>query len=215
MSLDTSPYQSLSHDQWRSKTQELIAKHPLAGEHLIDLVLTSWKDVFDSKLGLRGYRIGLDIKPKPQIMGFFLHEFLQLEIAHRYPGVWRGEISASDKDLVYIPDPKYSIEIKTSSHPAKIFGNRSYAQESKSSKKSKSGFYIAINFEKFLPQSASCDITKIRFGWLDTEDWRGQSSQSGQQASLSPQVEAGKLVTLYSKAVPSPKEKKPTRTRRR
>jgi hypothetical protein len=214
MSADGSPYAGLSHSQWLAKTHELIAAHPLKPEELVELVLTCWNDIFDSKLGRLGYRIGHEIKPKPQIMGFFLHEFLQLEIARRYPGVWRGEVTAADKDLVYIPDARYAIEIKTSSHPDKIFGNRSYAQKSKTAKKSKSGFYLAINFAKFTADRPSCDIAKIKFGWLDTEDWRGQAAQSGQQASLSPQVESRKLVTLYPPPDATRKVKKPSRTPR-
>jgi len=211
MSSESSPYDGLKPGQWLTKTNELIAAHPLKPDEMVDLVLTCWKDIFDSRLGRLGYRVGHEIKPKPQIMGFFLHEFLQLEIARRYPGVWRGEVTAADKDLVCIPDAHYSIEIKTSSHADKIFGNRSYAQKSKKVKKSKSGFYLAINFAKFTADCPACDIAKIKFGWLDTEDWRGQAAQSGQQASLSPHVEAGKLVTLYPPPDAGPTAKKPSR----
>lgn len=197
MSTETSPYAGLKDGQWLAKTNELIAAHPLKPEELVDLVLACWKDIFDSRLGRLGYRIGHEIRPKPQIMGFFLHEFLQLEVSRRHPGAWRGEVTAADKDLVYTPDDRFSIEIKTSSHPDKIFGNRSYTQKSTTSKKSKSGFYLAINFGKFTADCPACAIAKIKFGWLDTGDWRGQAAQSGQQASLSPRVESRKLVTLY------------------
>lgn len=211
MTSESSPYYGLNQDQWLAKTNDLIAAHPLKPTEMVELVLTCWKDIFVSRLGGLDYRIGHEIKPKPQIMGFFLHEFLQLEIARRNPGVWRGEVTAADKDLVYILDPHYSIEIKTSSHADKIFGNRSYAQKSSKVKKSKSGFYLAINFAKFTEDSTSCNIAKIKFGWLDTEDWRGQAAQSGQQASLSPYVEAGKLVTLYPPPDAGPTAKKPSR----
>lgn len=210
MTSKESPYRSLRPSQWLAQTNKLIAKHPLKSAELVEVVLTCWEDIFRSSFGDARYRIGRDIKPKPQVMGFFLHEFLQLEIPRRYPGEWRGEVTASDKDLVYIPEPHCSIEIKTSSHSDKIFGNRSYAQKSESAKKSKSGFYLAVNFEKFNASRSTCNITKIRFGWLDAEDWRGQAAQSGQQASLSPQVEAAKLVTLYHLQVAGPKDKKPS-----
>lgn len=90
------------------------------------------------------------------------------------------------------------IEIKTSSHPKNIFGNRSYSQETASSKKSKYGYYMAVNFEKFTKKNLNPKILKIRLGWLDYEDWQGQNAPSGQQARLSPDVETYKLVQLYS-----------------
>ena len=66
--------------------------------------------------------IGRDIQPKPQIMGFLLHELIPLELQSRHPGEWRPEKAKNDKDLVYIPDPTLSVELKTSSHPSQIFG---------------------------------------------------------------------------------------------
>ena len=89
----------------------------------------------------------------------------------------------------------FSIEIKTSSHPKQIFGNRSFAQVSETKKKDKAGYYLAINFQSF--QSANPAIARIRFGWLDASDWQGQRSQTGQQARLKPATEKAKLVTLY------------------
>ena len=106
------------------------------------------------------------------------------------------EKSASDKDLIYMTDDSFSIEIKTSSNPQSIFGNRSYAQKAMKDKKSKSGYYLAINFEKFTPQNTKPKILKIRFGWLDHEDWMGQKSATGQQSRLSRDVETLKLIEL-------------------
>ena len=40
-------------------------------------------------------------------------------------------------------------------------------------------------------------ILKIRFGWLDHDDWKGQSASTGQQASLSADVENYKLIEIY------------------
>lgn len=130
-------------------------------------------------------------------MAFFLHELIPLELSTRYPGIWRGEENAADKDVVYVPDASYSIEIKTSSHPTQIFGNRSYAQQGAVGKKSKSGYYLAINFEKSIRDSDAARLRRIRFGWLDHSDWQGQTSQTGQQARLSSEVERGKLRLLF------------------
>lgn len=47
-------------------------------------------------------------------MGMFLHELIPLDFAARYPGIWRREQTANEKDLVYIPDADLSVEIKTS-----------------------------------------------------------------------------------------------------
>ena len=75
---------------------------------------------------------------------------IPLELSGKYPQLWRREKDTTEKDLVYIPNDNFSIEIKTSSSPRNIFGNRSYAQKSTTgkTKKSKSGYYLVINFEK-------------------------------------------------------------------
>jgi hypothetical protein len=162
------------------------------------VVLQAWTDIFDSKLGPKNFQIGRHIFPKPQIMGFFLHELIPLEFAARYPTEWRGEKTAGDKDMVYIPDNRFSIEIKTSSHPAQIFGNRSYAQEGETAgKKSKSGYYLTVNFGKFAPSGIEPEILRIRFGWIDHSDWIGQVAQSGQQAHLTLGADRFKLLTIH------------------
>lgn len=193
-----SPYANVDVSQWQSITKKLVDEHPLSRVEIVNLVLESWNYVVGTKLGHK-YTIGLDIKLKPQIMGFFLHELIALELANRYPGVWRTEQSAKDKDVVYVSDEKFSIEIKTSSNKQHIYGNRSYAQPNANGtgKKGKSGYYLAINFEKFNDDSVA-RILLIRFGWLDHEDWLGQSSATGQQSRLSNETENGKLETLYS-----------------
>jgi hypothetical protein len=129
-------------------------------------------------------------------MGFLIHELVALELANRYHGIWRKAKIACEKDLVYVPDERYSVEIKTSSHKKSIFGNRSYAQKSEKRKKDKSGYYLAINFEKFSDQKLDPGIQLVRFGWLDHEDWTGQVSATGQQAKLSSDVENNKLLKL-------------------
>ncbi len=193
-----SPYESVTPAKWAKKTQELIDAHPLDSDDIIDIVLTCWTAIFESRLGGK-FRIGHDIHPKPQIMGFLLHELIPLELQSRYPGQWRPEKTKLDKDLVYIPDPSLSVELKTSSHAAQIFGNRSYAQEQVGEGKPKNGYYLTVNFEKFsavgLPK-----VTQIRFGWLDHTDWIGQAAATGQQARLRPESDRAKLLKLYNSA---------------
>jgi len=112
-----SPYKGKKPGDWLAVTNQLVDKHPLDPNEITEVVLSAWESIFASKLGTKGFHIGKDIFPKPQIMGFFMHELIPLELAARYPKEWRGEESASDKDIVYIPDDGYSIEVKTSSNP--------------------------------------------------------------------------------------------------
>src|SRR5690606_6973370 len=181
---------------WQAKTLELIDMHPLDSGELYQIVLLVWMDIFRSGIGSKPFQIGVDLFPAPQIMGFFLHELIPLELEQRYPTLWRRGQTSEEKDLIYIPDDTFSIEIKTSSSARNIYGNRSYAQVGAVSKKSKSGYYLAINFQKFAPKITEPQITQVRFGWIDHDDWLGQASATGQQARLSPAVERYKLLPL-------------------
>jgi len=191
------PYTNVPVEGWKKISERLIQEHPLKKDELVKYCLKSWDDIFSCKLG-GIYQIGKNIFPKPQIMGFFLHELIPLQIETAYPEKFRIEQNASDKDIVCLTDEIHSIEIKTSSDPKKIFGNRSYSQATQKDKKKKSGYYLAINFEKFKKDDTSQpQIIRIRFGWLDHDDWVGQTASSGQQARLSKEVEENKLLTIY------------------
>lgn len=192
-----SPYTGFPESRWYEKTIELLAAHPLDMPEVVEVVTGCWESIFNSKIGLKNFRIGEHLFPRPQIMAFFLHELIPLEFSGRYPTLWRAEASKGDKDLVYIPADKFSVEIKTSSHPSQIFGNRSYAQKGSGALKEKSGYYLAVNFEKFGPKVRRPRIRRIRFGWLDHDDWLGQRAPTGQQARLTPSAQQGKLVRLY------------------
>lgn len=194
----TSPYLGCPSHEWFSITQTLVSNHPLDPQEIVDTVLSSWQSIFDTKLGTRNFQIGKDIFPKPQIMGFFLHELIPLELEAKYPGLLRGDRTAFDKDIVYFPDESFSIEVKTSSAPNRIYGNRSYAQETSKNKKRKSGYYLAVDFEKF-SISKRPSIRLIRFGWIDSSDWIAQKAATGQQSRLLVEVEKYKLLELYRK----------------
>lgn len=191
-----SPYSGLDVSQWKSKTLELIAAHPLDTTELYGIVVAAWKSIFNSGIGSKPFRIGHEIFPRPQIMGFLLHELIPLELEFRYPKVWRRDIESNEKDIVHLLDPKFSVEIKTSSSARDIYGNRSYAQPGSTSKKNRSGYYLAINFQKFTEKRNEPSINLVRFGWLDHADWVGQASQTGQQARLSREVKVNKLIEL-------------------
>src|SRR5258708_5040680 len=96
-----SPYHPNKSESWLKTTEKLINAHPLSSMELVEVVLAAWEDIFQTKIGKGKYKIGKEINPKPQIMGFFLHELVPLEFERRYPKKWRREKSASDKDLIY------------------------------------------------------------------------------------------------------------------
>ena len=86
----------------------------------------------------------------------------------------------------------YSMELKTSSQKS-IYGNRSYAKSD--SGKSKSGYYLTINFEKI--NNNNPKILLIQMGWLDHSDWVAQKSETGQQASLTKEAQENEFMVLY------------------
>lgn len=198
----SSPYENLSEDQWSSKTKELIEKHPLAPDLIVDVVLEAWDGIMKTKIADE-LLIGRDIFPSPQILGNYLHELIPVILAKRNPDLWRKEHDKSDKDLVYIPNVDFSVEIKTSSNPNNIYGNRSYGQENSdnNSGKSKDGYYITVNFEKFDSRHPDFrpEIQKIRFGWIDHSDWHAQAAATGQQAYLETSARDLKLMLIYQK----------------
>lgn len=191
-----SPYENVPEGDWSVITDRLIADHPLSTADLIGAVDAAWAAIFESNLGK--FRIGREIQPKPQIMGFLLHELIALELAAKYPAEWRGEQTKADKDLVYIPDPNFSIEVKTSSHKSQVFGNRSYAQPQVGAGKNKNGYYLTVNFAKFAGAETPL-LSLVRFGWLDHSDWLAQNSATGQQARVKPASDAAKLKVIYSR----------------
>lgn len=198
----TSPYAGLATADWAVKTRELIEIHPLSANEIYEVVIQVWREIFESNLTSKNYKIGVDLFPRPQIMGYFLHELIPLELARRYPEIWRREENATEKDMVCLVDDCFSIEIKTSSSNRNTYGNRSYTQLSTTGiegKKNKSGYYLVVNFQKFnknVQGSQEPQINLVRFGWLDREDWQGQAAATGQQAKLSPTVERYKLLQL-------------------
>lgn len=181
---------------WSSTTEKLLRRFPLGMEDLVKVVLASWEDIFHSRIGERAYQIGRDIWPDPQIMGSLLHELVPLNLGAAYSGKWRRGMAA-ECDAVHVPDDAWSFEIKTSSSPRGIFGNRSYVQVSSIARKRRGSFFLAVNFGKFGTENMRPEITLIRFGWLGPNDWIGQAAQSGQQARLTKEARAYKLKIIY------------------
>lgn len=201
-----SPYDSLNVSELKEKTEELVKLHPLDTDLIVDVVLQAWEGIMKTKIADE-LQIGVDVFPSPQILGNYLHELVPAILAKKYPALWRKERDKSDKDLVYIPDPTFSVEIKTSSNANNIYGNRSYGQKNSdnNSGKAKDGYYITINFEKFESKKPSYkpEIRKIRFGWIDHSDWHAQAAATGQQAYLDTTARDNKLLLLYTKNRPT------------
>jgi hypothetical protein len=109
-----SPYRGLNVSTWEKRTRALISEHPLDTAEIYEVVLKAWANIFRSGIGSKPFKIGQDLFPRPQIMAYFLHELIPLEFARRYPGVWRREKAADDKDLVHIPDENTRLK---SRHP--------------------------------------------------------------------------------------------------
>ena len=195
-----SPYENLPEIQWKETTKRLINDHPLSQDVLISTVLEAWDGILRTKIA-NELQIGIDIFPTPQILGNYLHELIPVFLEKKYPGQWTRDIEKKDKDLVCVTNPYYSVEIKTSSNANNIYGNASYGQEdsANTSSKTKDGYYLAINFEKFIPSEKNFipRIKKIRCGWLDHSDWHSQNASSGQAATISPIVRDNKLLLLY------------------
>lgn len=197
--MPNSPYHGKTVAQWSSITDQLIANHPIKSDEIVETVLKSWDDIFNSKIG--SFFIGKEIEPVPQIMSFLLHELVAHYLSLKHPGVYKVGTEKTEKDIHCITDSSLSIEIKGSSHPNQIFANRSYAQpQSGNGQKDKNGYYIAINFEQFKDVKPNLPkILMIRFGYLEHTDWIAQTSATGQQARLGTDVYRYKLKQIYPK----------------
>ncbi len=189
-----SPYSGKPESSWLGTTQQLISSHPLKSPELLDAATTAWATLWQTTVGTGAISVRLsDLRVPATIVGYFFEVLLARELERRAPTSWRGNLSKEDKDLVYIPDPAFSVEIKTSGQAGfKVFGNRSYGQKSGTDlipKKEKSGFYITVNFYHRT-------LTLIRFGWIDASDWDPQEAPTGQMAGLKPAVYENKLVPI-------------------
>ncbi|MDR0522497.1 MAG: ScaI family restriction endonuclease [Planctomycetaceae bacterium] len=184
-----SSYDNTSVNEWRRITEQLVAQHPLT-PCIIDFCLKSWESILNGKINTYLNLKIREMSISPQATGALLHDVIPEYIAKNISGFRKGV--GAEKDIVCISNDRFSIELKTSSQKS-IYGNRSYTKSEFG--KSKNGYYLAINFEKI--SSLNPRILRIQFGWLDHTDWKGQKSETGQQASLKKEAKANKLITLY------------------
>src|SRR5260370_34076301 len=141
-----SPYAGKPEREWNRITRRLLAAHPLDLETILEVAQPAWQSVWTTVLGSGGVATRLvDLDVPASIVGYFFEILFTKEMERRYPGKWRPGQRADEKDLVYVPDPARSVELKASGQPGyKVFGNRSYgqsAQEGERTKKNKSGYY--------------------------------------------------------------------------
>ena len=194
------PYEGIEEQHWENVTVDLINKFPIPMDVIKEIVLDSWNEIFTITNSSHDFAIGKTIFPKPQILGFFLEEIITQKIHRLDPETWVPDPTGYSKDLENVVAPEFSVEIKTSSSLKNIYGNRSYGQRGFSAKKSKDGYYLAVNFEQFdkkNPLLKRPEIRLIRFGYLNYTDWSSQASSTGQQARIPARIESVKLLPIY------------------
>lgn len=186
-----SPYQNQPVKNWPAITERLINAYPLPLSEILEIATLAWDKLWSTNIGGDINIIEADLSA--QLIGSFFQKLFSHELARRYPNDWRGEISKTDKDLVNLNNIYFSTEMKVSGQKGyKLFGNRSYNQETMNSDmsgKDKSGYYITMNYYK---QS----MTRLRIGWIDQVDWKPQSAATGQAATLYDEVYEHKLVDI-------------------
>ena len=183
------PYEGKDVDLWQDITNELVDEHPLT-PLIVELCLKSWDSILNGKINTYLNLLIREMRLSPQATGALFHDVIPEYIQKNIQGFRKGV--GKEKDIVCEFNDFYSMELKTSSQKS-IYGNRSYAKSETG--KEKSGYYLAINFEKI--QIKNPQILLIQMGWLDQTDWRGQKSETGQQAALTREARNSKFVVLY------------------
>src|SRR5260370_8634403 len=102
MSNPDDPYDGIPPKRWARVTKKLIQKHPLRSGEIVESVLVAWQDLHKTVLG-RKLRIGKDIFPNPQIIGFLLHELIPLDGASSNACAWRRTKATATKQLIFHP----------------------------------------------------------------------------------------------------------------
>ena len=193
----TSPYIGHPEEEWPNITEQLVDDFPLLKDDLIDLVESAWEELFSSSLGRSQLKIGQDIFLPAQATGVILEKLIAVILTNNYSG-WRGGKTKQEKDIIYVNNNRYSFEIKTSSSKNGLYGNRSTGHRSSDRTKYRTGYYLVINYKLPKEEDLTRQIWKIRFGWIDDEDWLGQNKPTGQQASIGAKLARLKLITLKS-----------------
>lgn len=192
-----SPYLNHPEEKWMNITQDLVNNFPLSKEEIVKTVLDAWEDFYSSSFGNGNLTIGKDIFLPAQATGVILEKLIASILENKYPDTWKGGYKKVDKDIISLQDDLYSFEIKTSSSLSGLYGNRSTGYRSDNSRKSRTGYYLVVNYLLPKEEDTSKKVRKIRFGWIDDDDWVGQKQASGQQASIGSHLAKLKLITLF------------------
>lgn len=187
------PYDNIQEDGWPTVTKRLLAEHPLSLGDIRDISQHAWTSLWSTSIGTGPDAIALNELPMPAtVVGYFFEKLFAKRLSEMTEGKWRSG-HGGEKDLVCVENPTHSIEIKASGQLGlKIFGNRSYAQELQEgnvAKKEKSGYYITVNFH-------GMTMCLVRFGWIDSGDWKAQLAPTGQMSGLDQSVYDYKLIPI-------------------
>jgi ScaI restriction endonuclease len=193
--MSKSPYLDQQKQDWLQITERLVKTHPLESNLILDAVLTAWNTLWETRIGAGENTFPLQEMALPaQVTGFFFEKLLATVLKNKTQEKWRGGTKKFDKDLVFLEDPQFSIELKTSGQLGlKLFGNRSYGKQIeenlKVDKVDRAGYFITVNFY-------GSTLSLIRFGWIDHEDWVSQKSETGQAATLKEDTYTYKLIAI-------------------
>lgn len=195
--MSNSPYHGFPESKWKKITEKLVEDFPLDSKTLCSIVNSAWEDIYTSSFGDTNLKIGEDIFLPAQAIGVILEKLIAIHLS-KVDADWRGGAIKVEKDIVNISKNELSFEIKTSSSKSGLYGNRSTGHRSDNRTKIRAGYYLVVNYK--LPKEDNLEryIYQIRFGWIDDEDWVGQSKPTGQQASIGAKLARLKLVTLFS-----------------
>ena len=195
-----SPYRFHRKTQWLEITKTLIQGFPIPTDALIDMSHYAFEDVFRTRVGSSNVPLAsVDLSGGTRggiIGGFFEYLFINKLIEDTTgPPQWRFGSQNNEPDMVYIPDPFYSLELKTSSQRNSIWGSSSKVHKTARLTKDGSGFYLVVNYEF----KAKPELTLLRFGWLDDTDWQGSKSAASASSKVIREHANLKLLTIYEK----------------
>jgi hypothetical protein len=176
-----------------------VDAHPLAGDAIVSVVLEAWELLMGVEIAAGVSLMGVD-GIGPRTIAGCLENLIVRKLSTAAPQSWRGELSSVDKDAVCITNDRHSFEIKTSSSKYEFSGNKSFAATGATKRKNKDGYYLVVNYDD-PRKTPEPKVRRVRFGWLDQEDWRPQASGTGQKAGIHSRDAERQLVTLYEAAV--------------
>ena len=114
-------YTDKNLDEWKSITADLLDKNPLNIEEIVEITLDAWERIFQSEIC--DLKIGKDIYPNPQMMGYFIETIIASHLSKKYPDIWKHGREKTEKDIVCLTNQDYSIEVKSSSSSKKLSPN--------------------------------------------------------------------------------------------